>query len=352
MPRAIRVLKLTLVTGFRAAGFFCLCSAAFTQTINTIAGNGLAAFSGDGGSATTAALNHPRGIAVDGSGLIYIADLDNRRIRRVSPTGTISTFAGNGTAGFGGDGGPAALASFSDVSTVALDAAGNLLVGDASNRRIRRISPDATIRTIAGTGIEGFSGDGGPATSAMLGRPHDMALDAAGNIFIADSTNHRIRRISANGTITTVAGNGVQGFSGDGGPATSASFRFPIGVAVDAFRNIYVADGDNNRVRRINPAGIITTVAGDGIGRFSGDGGPAVNASINVPSDVVVDASGNLYIADGGNNRVRRVDPSGIITTVAGTGTGGFSGDGGAATQAVLDFPWGLALNQSGGLYI
>jgi uncharacterized protein (TIGR03437 family) len=320
--------------------------------IATLAGNGVAAYSGDGGPASAAALNHSKGIAVDAAGNVYIADVDNSRVRQVTPTGMINTVAGNGFRGASGDGGSATSASFSDISAVTIDPYGNLYVADSSNRRIRKVTPNGIVTTIAGTGVEGFSGEGGPAASAMLGRPEALAVDALGNLYFADSTNQRVRRIGVNGVITTVAGNGVDGFSGDGGSAVSASLGFPLGVAFDNAGNLYVADGDNNRIRRIAPGGIISTVAGNGHGGFSGDGGPATAASLNIPSDVAVDSAGNLYIADAGDNRVRKVDTAGIITTVAGTGTDGYSGDGGPSTQAMLNYPWGLAVDGAGTVYI
>ncbi|HWF08961.1 MAG TPA: hypothetical protein VG297_10890 [Bryobacteraceae bacterium] len=327
-----------------------MCVAAATspgkaQTISTIAGNGNAAFSGDGFGATGASLNHPRGIALDGAGNLYIADSDNWRVRRVSATGTITTVAGNGTNAESGDGGSALSAAFSDVQSVVLDNSGNLYVADASNRRVRRITPAGIVTSAAGIGVEAFSGDGAAATSAGLGRPVGLAFDGLGNLYIADSTNQRIRKIDTNGIISTIAGNGVDAFSGDGGLATSASLGFPIAVAVDAANNVYVADGDNNRIRRITPGGIISTVAGNGQGGFSGDGGLATSASLNVPSGIAFDAAGNMYIADAGNNRVRKVDSTGTITTVAGGATNGFSGDNGPAAQALLDFPWALTTN-------
>lgn len=318
--------------------------------IGTIAGNGTPTFSGDGGPAAAAAVNHPRGLAIDAAGNIHIADTDNWRIRRVSSSGMISTVAGNGIPGYSGDGGPALSASLSDVTGVALDAAGNLYIADAGNRRIRRVAPNGTISTVAGSGVQGFSGDGGPAALATLNRPTSVLVDPAGNLYIADSSNHRIRRVSPGGTITTVAGNGLAGFGGDGGPAGGASLMFPLGLALDRSGNLYIADADNNRVRRVSPSGVITTAAGNGLGGFAGDGGPATAASLNLPEDVAVDAAGNLFIADAGNNRIRKVDPSGVISTVAGTGADGFSGDGGPAIDAMLNFPWGLALDGAGGV--
>jgi uncharacterized protein (TIGR03437 family) len=323
------------------------------NTITTLAGDGFSGYSGDGLQASSAALNHPRGIAIDSAGMIYIADVDNHRIRRVTPAGIISTFAGNGAYGFSGDGNLAFYASFSNVMGLALDPSGNLYIADSSNQRIRKVTANGNVTTIAGTGGSGsFSGDGGPATAATLNTPTSMVFDAAGNLYFADSSNQRIRRIGTDGIITTIAGNGLEGFSGDGGFATSASMDFPLGLARDQAGNLYFADGNNNRIRKISAAGIISTFVGNGSGHFAGDGGMAFSASINIPSDVAIDNAGNMYIADSGNNRVRKVDPSGIITTVAGTGTDGFSGDGGPASQAMLSFPWGVITDAAGAVYI
>jgi uncharacterized protein (TIGR03437 family) len=345
-----RFLKIPIAFGIGAALTAALAGA--QGIIQTLAGNGNAAFSGDGGPATVAALNLMKGLAIDGTGNLYIADTGNMRIRRVSAAGFISTVAGNGLSGFSGDGGSSVAASMSDVTGVALDKSGNFYIADDSNRVIRKVDANGIITTIAGNGVQGFSGDGGPATSAMLGRPVALAFDAAGNLYFTDSVNQRVRKIGISGIITTIAGNGLDAYSGDGGPATSASLGTPIGIAIDAAGNVYVADGDNNRIRKITPNGIISTVAGNGGEGFSGDSGPATSAALNIPSDVSVDPSGNLYIADAGNNRVRKVDAFGTITTVAGTAENGFSGDGGPSTQAELNYPWGLTTDASGGLYI
>jgi uncharacterized protein (TIGR03437 family) len=326
-------------------------SSAQSQTITTYAGNGAVSYSGDGGPASSAALNHPKGLAFDAAGNLYIADSDNYRVRQVSPSGIITTIAGTGNDTFSGDGGSALFASFSDVSGVAVDFSGNIYVADSSNRRIRKIS-NGIVTTIAGTGVQGFSGDGGPATSAMLGRAEAIAVDAGGNIYYADSVNQRIRKITTAGIISTVAGNGVGGYSGDAGPATSASLNYPVGVTLDSAGNIYIADANNSCVRKVTPGGIISTVAGNGQEGFSGDGGMAVSASLNLPSDVLVDGGGNLYIADAGNNRIRKVTPSGTISTIAGTANNGFAGDGGPAVQATLNYPWGLAMDATGSLYL
>jgi uncharacterized protein (TIGR03437 family) len=322
-------------------------------TIGTVAGNRISGFSGDDGPAISAQLGAETAVATDAAGNLYIADTLNQRIRRVTPSGTITTVAGNGTMSFSGDGGPATLAGMQDPSGVAVDAAGNLYIAAEGNFRIRRVTPEGTITTVAGNGISGFSGDGGPAISAELANPNGVAVDAAGNLYIADQVgSYRIRRVTPAGTITTVAGNGKYGFSGDGGPATQAALGVSTGIAVDRVGNLYIADEDNYRIRRVTPAGTITTVAGNGKYGFSGDGGPATAAPLGSPSGVAVDGAGNLYIADRLNYRVRRVTPEGIITTVAGNGTPGFSGDGGPAISADLTAPNSVAVDEAGNVYI
>ncbi len=319
--------------------------------IKTVAGNGTEGFSGDGGPATDARLYHPEGLAVDSAGNIFIADYDNQRIRKVDTSGIITTVAGGGTDGLG-DGGPATDASLSNSSGVAVDSAGNIFIADYDNKRVRKVDTNGIISTIAGNGNIGFSGDGGPATDASIYYPQGLAVDSAGNIFIADSWNNRIRKVDTSGTITTVAGNGNDGFSGDGGPATDASLDFTHGVAVDSAGNIFIADLGNNRIRKVDTSGTITTVAGNGFKCFGGDGGPAVDASLNWPSGVAVDNAGNIFIADRHNSRIRKVDTSGIITTLAGNGNFSFNGDGGPAMNASLYSPYGAAVDSAGNIFI
>ena len=323
--------------------------------IYTFAGTGEAGAGGDGGPATEAQLNIPFEMAIDGSGNVYVADGFNRRIRRIDPEGVITTIAGTGEPGYSGDGGAATEAQLVYPYGLVIDGSGNLFVSDLSNYRIRRIDPEGVITTFAGTGAPGFSGDGGPATEAQFGPPYGLALDGSGNLYVADLGNHRIRRIDPEGVITTIAGTGERGFGGDGGPATEAQLNRPYGLAVDTSGNLYVADQGNRRIRRIDPEGVITTIAGTGEWGFSGDGGPATEAQITIVRGLAVDESDNLYVTDPNNFRIRRIDPEGIITTIAGSGptgnVGGYSGDGGPATKAQLGYPTNLAVDASGNLY-
>ncbi len=269
--------------------------------------------------AISVALGEPQRVAVDTQGNVYIADTVNHRVRRVDPrSGMITLVAGTGTAGFSGDRDPAPSAELNSPAGVAVDDAGNLYIADTGNHRVRMVDLSGVITTVAGSGEQGFSGDGDPATSAELRFPRGVAVDDAGNLYIADFGNRRVRRVRS-GVITTVAGSGEQGFSGDGGPATTAELNGPADVAVDDAGNLYIADTGNHRVRRVR-SGVIMTVAGGGTDRLSGDGGPATSAELNSPASAVVDEAGNLYIADTLNNRVRAVDRTGTITTLAGTG--------------------------------
>jgi len=318
--------------------------------ITTVAGNGGLSSSGDGGPATSAQLNTPLGVAVDGTGNIYIADSLNNTIRRVSAGGTISTYAGNSVPGNSGDGGAPTSAQLNAPEGVAVDAAGNLYIADTQNHKVRKISGGA-INTFAGNGTAGFSGDGGAATAASLNEPFAVALDAAGNVYIAEFGNNRVRKVDTKGIITTVAGNGVSGYSGDGGAATGAQLNGPQSVAVDAAGNLYIADTANNRVRQVTPGGMIGTIGGNGLAGYAADGVPAVNTQVGNPTGVAVDAAGNLYVADG-SARVRKIYPSGIIATIAGTGARGYTGDGGAATSARLSDPSAVAVDTTGNVYV
>jgi uncharacterized protein (TIGR03437 family) len=320
------------------------CAFSQTYTINTFAGNGSSGFSGDSGPAASAQLDYPWAVAADSAGNLYIADTYNQRIRKIA-NGVISTVAGNGTPGFSGDGGPATSAELNYPSGVAVDSAGNLYIADYFNQRIRKVS-NGTITTVAGIATWGFSGDNGPATSAQLNYPNGVAVDSAGNLYIADTYNYRIRKVS-NGTIVTVAGGGSA--LGDGGPATSALLSLPYGVAADIFGNLYIADAGANRIRKVTD-GTISTVAGNGTLGFSGDGGAATGAQMYSPFGVAVDSGGDLFIADTGNARVREVQ-NGVISTIAGNGTPGYGGDGGPAVSAMLDYPSGVAVG-AGAVYV
>jgi sugar lactone lactonase YvrE len=320
--------------------------------INTFAGSGTAGFSGDGGPARQAKLDAPGGLAFR-SGSLYISDHGNHnnRVRKVNSSRRISTVAGRSGAGFSGDGGQATSAKLNYPIGLAVDGSGRLYIADSANHRVRRVGTSGKIGTIAGTGTAGFLGEGSPAVLAHLNFPWGLAV-SGGGYYLADSNNNRVRKVSSSGSITTVAGNGTFGFGGDDGPATAAKLEQPGAVAVGRSGNLFIADFGNNRVREVDSSGTITTVAGTGAQGFSGDGGNATNAKLNAPSGLAVDHSGNLYIADSGNNRVRKVNGAGKIITVAGTGKGGFSGDGSKATKAKLNYPIGLAFDRSHNLFI
>jgi hypothetical protein len=324
--------------------------------ITTVAGNGIAGYSGDGGPAVSAQLADPEAVAVDGAGNLFIATLTKpygvRIVRKVGVSGIITTVAGNGSNGFSGDGGPAVSAQLSVEVALASNAAGDVFIADVYNNRIRKVSPDGIITTVAGGGHDGL-GNGGPATNAQLSLPTGAVVDAAGNLFISEALPARIRKVSINGTISIVAGNGESGFSGDGGPATSAQLHSPNGVAVDRGGNLFISDYINGRVRQVSPDGMITSVAGNScvISCFSGDGGSATEAQLD-PWAVAVDSAGSLFVAEVRNHRVRKVSSTGVIITVAGNGTQGFSGDGGAATAAQFDSPSAVAVGTNADLFI
>jgi sugar lactone lactonase YvrE len=325
-----------------------------TGTLLTVAGNRTMGYSGDGGPASQAALNNPLDQAVDAAGNVYIGDMYNHRIRKVSPDGLITTVVGTGADGFSGDGGPALKARISEAAAVLVDAAGNLFFSDGQNHRIRKVDISGIITTVAGSSrLAGPLGDGGPATKARLGFPAQLALDAKGNLFIADQFNQRIRKVDAAGIITTVAGGGSPAAGrGDGGPAIAVSFQLPTGVAVDPLGSIYISEGVEGTIRKVDAAGIITTVAGggqpaDGVG----DGGPATQARLAGPSYITLDPGGNLYIAENLGERIRKVDSNGIITTVAGNGKIGYTADGQPAIEAQLNSPLDVAIDRAGNLY-
>lgn len=373
-------------------------------TIVTVAGTGTAGFSGDGGPATAAQIAAPTRLALDAAGNLYFVDSRNFRVRRISTGGTIATvagggttfpadsipatqaglpdlkaiavdsqanlylaaqwiqkvttdgvihvIAGNGTYNFSGNGGPATAAQLWEPGDVAIDATGGILIADTWNNMVRRAGPNGTINAVAGNGICSSSGDGGVAIQTPLCSPGGVALDSSGNLFVSETPNNRIRKVSSAGTITTVAGSGAQGSSGDGGTATSASLNYPVGVAIDGSGNLFIADYGNNRVRKVSNGGVITTVAGTGVQGFSGDGGQATAAQLAFPITVAVDAAGDLLIADAANSRVRKVTPNGVISTFAGNGTNVYPGDGVPAVNAGIGQPQGLALDTSGNVFI
>jgi uncharacterized protein (TIGR03437 family) len=346
------------------AALWLMSAAALAQTtpqftITTLAGSDSPGFSGDGGPAAGAGLNSPFGVAVDAAGNVYIADTGNSRVRIVTPQGVINTFAGNGQSLTSGDGGPAIEAGMIPFR-VAVDAAGNLFIADQSGV-IRKVDSSGTITTVAGNpDSAGYFGDGGLATDARLSQPDGVAAGAAGTLYIADTNNQIIRRVDAKGIITTVAGQPqMAGYAGDDGPATGALLNNPQQAALDLFGNLYIADQDNCLIRKVNTHGIITTLAGQPPASlynpeagYSGDGGPASAARLNYPADVAVDAGRNVYIADSQNNVIRLISADGNITTIAGNGAATYAGDGGPASLASLHQPWGLAVDASGDVYI
>ncbi len=316
---------------------------AFTPgIISTVAGNGLGGYDQDGIAATAAELHSPAGVTVDSAGNLYIADFTNNRIRKVGNGGQISTVAGEGDCCFSADNIPATTARIGGPVGVAVDGGGNLYIAEYTGSRVRKVAVNGIITTFAGNGNQGQSGDNGPATSAELSQPWGLALDGLGNLYIADSGNCEIRKVDSAGTITTVAGNGSCGNSGDNGPATSAKLSNAMGIAVDAIGELYIADSFNLAIRKVGLNGVISTIA------YSGDGGLGLSATFGV----ALDAAGNLYAADFGHNRIRKISPLGVISTLAGTGSSGFSGDSGPATGAMLVGPTGLALDGAGNLYV
>ncbi len=385
--------------------------------LTRIAGTGQSGYSGDGGAATQAQLEYPDGIAVDAAGNVYVSDLAANVVRLIAANGTVSTYAGQGTAGYTGDGGAAAQAQLSAPMGLALDAAGNLYIADSGNNAVRKVAKGGVITTFAGNGSAGFSGDGAAANLGALNQPEGVAADPAGLVYIADTFNNRVRVVALGGIIQTAAGTGVSSFEGDGGAPATAGFFLPTDVATDGAGNLYIADYGNSRIRlvtqgkiqtivggtggqtiineavattirlngptgvavdgsgdvfvaegsigtgtglavgdfrvwAINGAGVVSTAAGNGIESYSGDNGAATAAQLNIPSAMTLDTAGNLYIADTANNRVRKITPAGTITTAAGTGAAGYSGDGGPGPQAQLNAPTGLTADTDGNVYI
>jgi len=314
--------------------------------VAVFAGNGLGFhYSGDGGPALNARFYAPRAIARDSAGNLYVADSGNSLIRKIGMDLSVRTIAGLGTGGFSGDGKAAVNAQLNSPAGITVDAAGNVYIADAGNQRIRKIDLGGIITTIAGTGSAQYGGDSGPATLATLNMPAGLALDSSGNLYIADTGNHAVRKLTVDGTITTVAGNGTHGFSGDGGSPGSALLDSPSAVAIDRDGNLFVADAGNHRIRRISPDGSLGPPV---ISTF-----PDANAALwRTPAGIAVDPSGNLYVADQDDHRVFRVEPTGRLTTIAGTGSAGFSGDVGLPLETMLSGPQGVAVDASGNMYI
>lgn len=320
-------------------------------TITTVAGDGKPGDSGDGGPATKAELNGPRGVTEDLFGNLYIAEYYGQRVRKVTPGGVISTLAGTGVQGYSGDGGPATMAELNGPYRVTVDLAGNVYIPDSGNSRVRKVAPDGTITTVVGNGQTGNSGDGGPATSASLNYPEAVAFDSAGNYYLADEGANVVRKIDTHGNITTAVGTGAGAYTGDGGPAASATLNGPVGVAVNAAGDLYISDQGNNVIRKVTN-GIITTFAGTGGFGFSGDGGPATKAEFGYPASIGLDAMGNLYIPDVNNYRIRVVLTNGNIYTVAGNGGQSYGGDGGPAVNAEINAPRSVSVAPNGNVYI
>ncbi len=350
--RAIRAIPGLLLAAIPAlAPVMATAQTAPKYTITTAAGTGTGEYSGDAGAATEAGINQPRGMVIDSSGALFFADQVNCRIRKIVES-TISAVAGTGTCGYTEDKVAATNSGLNYPTHVALKSSGELLVADTYNHRIRLIASTGNITTVAGTGDAGFYGDEDAATSAYLNYPTGIAVTSDGVIYISDTYNHVIRKVGTDGNIDTFAGDNTAGSKGDGGLATEARLRYPAGIALDSAGNLYIADSNNHRIRKVNTSGIITTVAGSGVYGFSGDGGPATEATLGYPDDIYVDKSGNLYIVDTVNSRVRFVGTDGIIRTIAGNGRYGSKGDGGLATSAELKFPSSIVMNSAGNLFV
>jgi sugar lactone lactonase YvrE len=338
---------------------FCKPNQVTGQTITTLAGTGTPSYSGDGSAAVAAGLNNPYDMIADAAGNVYISDYGNNRIRKVAPSGTITTIAGNGASGFYGDGGQATSAAIRSPKGITMDPSGNIVFSDCGNNRIRKVNMTTGIITtiVNSGGTSGFSGDGGPATAAQTGFPDGLTYDMSGNLYFADATNCRVRKVDPSGVINTIAGGTVCWVGGDGGPASASTLQGPSDVVVDGSGNIFIADEGANRVRKINTSGIITTISGSAVLGYTGDGGPSSAAKLYYPHALCTDASGNVYLTDQYNNVVRKINSvTGIITTIAGngygagTGSGGFSGDGGLATAAQLFLPTGVCVVSSTGM--
>jgi sugar lactone lactonase YvrE len=330
-------------------------SVANSQTITTVAGViGSPGYVGDAGPANNARFNQPRAVATDNDGNLYIADMRNHVIRKVS-NGVVNTVAGNGTAGTAGAGGPATAAQLAQPTGMTIDNDGNIYIADYNASVIKKVTTAGIMTIFAGNGTEGFSGDGGPASQAKLYRPTAVASDKEGNLYISDASNKVIRKVTKAGVISTIAGvPGRAGYAGDGGPATKALLTQPAGIAVDYSGNVYIADPSNSVIRKVNPSGIITTYAGTGVAGYSGDNGPAIKAQFQIgsPQGLAVDPAGNVYASDYQNHAIRKINSKGIITTIAGNGAPDYAGDGGPAILSKIWYPIGIATDVAGNVFI
>lgn len=320
-------------------------------TIATVAGNGSAGYSGDGGLAYLAQLSAPFGLAVAPDGTYFIAENQNYCVRKVDPDGKISTYAGTTVKGYSGDGGPAIEAELSTVNDIALDGLGRLLIADFQNSAVRSVDTQGIISTVAGNRTTGYSGDGGPATEAALNRPNFIAVFPDNSFLISDPYNYRVRYVNSAGQIQTVAGDGTSEYGGDNQPAVEAGLWFPSGLALDPSGSFFIGVLGAHSIRRVTD-GIMYTAAGAGYKGYYGDGGPATAALLNNPNGICFDRNGDMFFADRGNHRVRRVSTAGIIETVVGTGTAGYSGDTGPAIAAQLNEPMDVAFDAAGNLLI
>ena len=329
---------------FIIATFLIFSTKSYAQNISTLYGT-TEGYSGDGNLAVNAQFDGPTDLIYDTDGNLFFVDGQNSVVRKIDTNGIISTIAGNGTPGYSGDGGLATEAQLYVPYGIVFDSNNNLYISEIGNNVIRKIDTDGIISTIAGNGIKGYSGDGGLATDAQLYGPFGITFDNNNNLYIGERYNNVIRKIDTNGIITTIAGNGTQGYSGDGGPATSALLYGCRSVTFKDNGDLYIADGNNHVIRKIDTNGIISTIVGNGIQGYSGDGDLAINAQINYPRIVIFDNYDNFYFSESSSHVIRKVDNTGVITTVAGNGTSGYSGDGGIATNAELKAPFGMILD-------
>ncbi len=342
----------TRIFAFCFVVFLLSATGSKAQIISTFAGGDSVSI-GDGGPAIDCELLQPYSTAIDAAGNVYIADLGHNRVRKVNTAGIITTIAGTGVAGYSGDDSAATAAQLNTPAGVAVDGSGNVYISDDYNHRIRKVDAAGIITSIAGTGAYGYNGDNIAATAATLYSPHEIALDGGGNLYICDVLNYRLRKINTSGVITTIAGAGAAGATyTDGMAATAANIAEPFGVAIDAAGNVFFCANGYLKVCKVNTAGIISTVAGTGSVGYSGDDSAATAARMKEPFGVTVDAQGNIYFGDPFNARVRKIDAAGIITTYAGNGINGYSGDYGLASHAEIDGPVGVMADNAGNLYI